>query len=52
MSFELVVTEEYSAADRDAIQRILHGYNMSRGWPSGMKPLGVLLRVPARESVS
>ena len=47
MPIELVVTEEYSAADRDAIQRALHAYNESKGWRSGMKPLGLLLRDPA-----
>ena len=46
MPFDLVVTEEYSAEDRDAIQRTLHAYNESQGWSSGLKPLGVLLRDP------
>ena len=44
MPIELVVTEEYSAADRDAVQRALHAYNESKGWRSNMKPLGLLLR--------
>jgi GNAT superfamily N-acetyltransferase len=47
MQVDIVLTEEASVADRDAIQRTLHDFNSSEGWQARAKPLGLLLRDPA-----
>lgn len=47
MDYEIVVEEEMSLADRDAVQRVLQRYNLAQGFVSGLKPLGLLLRDPA-----
>lgn len=44
MSFDVLVTETPTAADRDAILAPLVAYNDSRAGPSGFKPLACLLR--------
>jgi GNAT superfamily N-acetyltransferase len=47
MSYDIVVMEEMSTPDRDAIQRVLQAYSSAQGYVSGLKPLGIVLRDPA-----
>jgi GNAT superfamily N-acetyltransferase len=52
MGYEVVVMEEMSSPDRDAIIRVLHDYNLAQGYRAGVKPLGILLRDPeTRETI-
>lgn len=46
MSYDVLVTEEMSISDRDAIVNVLQEYNLSQGYRSGLKPVGILLRDP------
>lgn len=46
MNYEVVVTEEMSVPDRDAVVRVLREYAVAQGFEADLKPLGVLLRDP------
>jgi len=46
MKYEVVVTEEMSSPDRDAIVSVLRQYAAAQGFETNPKPLGILLRDP------
>jgi GNAT superfamily N-acetyltransferase len=51
MQFDLVVTENGTPEDREAIVRGLMAYNDGHVGPSGAKPLAILLRDPQGQTV-
>jgi GNAT superfamily N-acetyltransferase len=45
--YDIVVTEDMSAPDRDAIVRVLRAYGAAQGFRADPKPIGILLRDPS-----